>query len=84
MHDCYWTHASDVTKMNQVCRENFVNLHSQPILDDLSRHFEESYISFDALPSDHVLAKAQILFRQVPEKGELDLEVVKDSIYFFS
>uniref|UniRef100_A0A8C0G9D0 DNA-directed RNA polymerase n=1 Tax=Chelonoidis abingdonii TaxID=106734 RepID=A0A8C0G9D0_CHEAB len=37
VHDCYWTHALTVDVMNQVCREQFVELHSQPILQDLSR-----------------------------------------------
>ncbi|XP_023376242.1 DNA-directed RNA polymerase, mitochondrial, partial [Pteropus vampyrus] len=31
VHDCFWTHAADVAVMNQVCREQFVRLHSQPI-----------------------------------------------------
>ena len=30
------------------------------------------------------LAKAKILFGAIPEKGDLDLELVKDSVYFFS
>ena len=84
VHDCYWTHACDVTLMNQVCREQFVNMHSQPILENLSKHFIETYVSYEAEPSDHILNRAQYLFKTVPKKGELDLNVVKDSIYFFS
>ncbi|KAK2107914.1 hypothetical protein P7K49_013079 [Saguinus oedipus] len=37
VHDRFWTHAADVPIMNQVCREQFVRLHSQPIQQDLSR-----------------------------------------------
>ena len=84
VHDCYWTHASDVEIMNQVCREQFVNLHQQPILKDLSEHFQNVYLD-DSLPiSDITMSKAKQLFSDVPAKGKLDLEVVKDSIYFFS
>lgn len=46
VHDCYWTHACTVPEMNKVCREQFVVLHSQPILEDLSRDMVKNY-SFD-------------------------------------
>uniref|UniRef100_A0A8C6T0L7 DNA-directed RNA polymerase n=1 Tax=Neogobius melanostomus TaxID=47308 RepID=A0A8C6T0L7_9GOBI len=36
VHDCYWTHPLTVDTMNKICREQFVALHSQPILQDLS------------------------------------------------
>ena len=84
VHDCYWTHASDVDIMNKVCREQFVNLHSQPILENLSKHFEETNLTIDALPTDSDLARAKVLFKNIPAKGKLNLEVVKDSVYFFS
>ena len=84
VHDCYWTHASKVPVMNQICRQQFVNLHSQPILENLSQHFVNSYVTLDSLPSDKDLALAKMLFKNIPQKGVLDLEVVKDSVYFFS
>ena len=84
VHDCYWTHASDVDVMNKVCRDQFVNLHSQPILENLSKHFEQTYVTYDAIPTDSDLARAKVLFKNIPEKGELNLDVVKDSVYFFS
>lgn len=43
VHDCFWTHASTVPAMNRICREQFVALHSRPILDDLSAFFQEQY-----------------------------------------
>ncbi|KAK9883720.1 hypothetical protein WA026_001908 [Henosepilachna vigintioctopunctata] len=43
VHDCFWTHASTVHIMNKICREQFVALHSQPILEDLSIHLSEKY-----------------------------------------
>ncbi|KAI2808518.1 hypothetical protein BLOT_006463 [Blomia tropicalis] len=37
VHDCYWTHASNIDLMNLYCRKQFVALHSQPILDNLAK-----------------------------------------------
>lgn len=36
VHDCFWTHPNKVPVMSQICREQFVLLHSQPILEDLT------------------------------------------------
>ena len=35
VHDSYWTHAGDVDIMNECIREQFIVLHSQPILERL-------------------------------------------------
>lgn len=43
VHDCFWTHASTVTSMNRICREQFILLHSQPILEDLAENFYQKY-----------------------------------------
>uniref|UniRef100_A0A671SGJ4 DNA-directed RNA polymerase n=1 Tax=Sinocyclocheilus anshuiensis TaxID=1608454 RepID=A0A671SGJ4_9TELE len=45
VHDCYWTHAVTVDTMNRVCREQFVALHSQPILEELSGFLLKKYCS---------------------------------------
>uniref|UniRef100_H2VAF5 DNA-directed RNA polymerase n=1 Tax=Takifugu rubripes TaxID=31033 RepID=H2VAF5_TAKRU len=45
VHDCFWTHALTVDTMNKVCREQFVALHSQPILQELSNFLLEKYCS---------------------------------------
>uniref|UniRef100_A0A8C3VSD5 DNA-directed RNA polymerase n=1 Tax=Catagonus wagneri TaxID=51154 RepID=A0A8C3VSD5_9CETA len=47
VHDCFWTHAADIAVMNQVCREQFVQLHRQPILHDLSRFLRKRFCTFD-------------------------------------
>ena len=70
--------------MNNVCREQFVNLHEQPILEDLSTYFQDVYLDKYSSVSDTTMHKAKMLFMDVPKKGELDLNVVKNSIYFFS
>jgi DNA-directed RNA polymerase len=43
VHDSYWTHACDVDAMNEVIREEFVALHSQPIMENLMQAFEKRY-----------------------------------------
>uniref|UniRef100_A0A8C4F6Q0 DNA-directed RNA polymerase n=1 Tax=Dicentrarchus labrax TaxID=13489 RepID=A0A8C4F6Q0_DICLA len=53
VHDCFWTHALTVDTMNKVCREQFVALHSQPILQELSNFLLNKYCSSPPL---HVLA----------------------------
>lgn len=83
VHDCYWTHAPDVDIMNKVCRDQFVNLHKQPILEDLSRHFSLVYLDHKGITETQA-ARARALFARIPEKGKLDLDVVKGSTYFFS
>uniref|UniRef100_A0A672HQW3 DNA-directed RNA polymerase n=2 Tax=Salarias fasciatus TaxID=181472 RepID=A0A672HQW3_SALFA len=45
VHDCFWTHAITVDIMNKVCREQFVALHSQPILQELSNFLLQKYCS---------------------------------------
>uniref|UniRef100_A0A8C7QEL6 DNA-directed RNA polymerase n=1 Tax=Oncorhynchus mykiss TaxID=8022 RepID=A0A8C7QEL6_ONCMY len=45
VHDCFWTHAITVDTMNKVCREQFVALHSQPILQELSNFLLKKYFS---------------------------------------
>uniref|UniRef100_A0A8C0FSB5 DNA-directed RNA polymerase n=1 Tax=Bubo bubo TaxID=30461 RepID=A0A8C0FSB5_BUBBB len=47
VHDCYWTHALTVDAMNQICRQQFVALHSEKILQDLSKFMVEKYCSPD-------------------------------------
>ena len=99
VHDCYWTHACSVKPMNEVCREQFVRLHSEPILEQLADSFEDNYLLSSAdndsnevlsnrVVSDIEMAKAKKLFQSVPKKGNdecaLNLNIVKKSVYFFS
>ncbi|XP_075400141.1 DNA-directed RNA polymerase, mitochondrial [Tenrec ecaudatus] len=87
VHDCFWTHAADVPVMNQVCREQFVQLHSQPILRDLSRFLVRRFCSVSKSETFSKNIQARKLFQtllDVPETGTFDLELVKRSKYFFS
>ncbi|NWS18910.1 RPOM protein, partial [Pachyramphus minor] len=84
VHDCYWTHALTVDIMNQICRQQFVALHSEKILQDLSEFMLEKYCS----PSSETIAtwqkKLMEQLSNVPRTGEFDLKQVMDSTYFFS
>uniref|UniRef100_UPI00398F7099 DNA-directed RNA polymerase, mitochondrial isoform X2 n=1 Tax=Pristiophorus japonicus TaxID=55135 RepID=UPI00398F7099 len=88
VHDCFWTHAFTVDVMNKVCREQFVALHTQPILQDLSKFLVNKYRH--NIPVDRKSKKLQEykrmleLLSKVPKTGEFDLEKVKESTYFFS
>uniref|UniRef100_A0A8C5LN70 DNA-directed RNA polymerase n=1 Tax=Leptobrachium leishanense TaxID=445787 RepID=A0A8C5LN70_9ANUR len=86
VHDCFWTHADTVDIMNKVCREQFVALHSQPILHNLSIFLQQKYCqNLDTNPNRSTDTLRMLLhFNQVPETGGFDLKQVKDSIYFFS
>ncbi|KAI9283351.1 hypothetical protein BY458DRAFT_467671 [Sporodiniella umbellata] len=46
VHDSYWTHACHVDSMNEVIREQFIELHSQPIMENLLEEFQERYKNF--------------------------------------
>lgn len=70
VHDSYWTLPADVPTMNRLLREQFIALHSLPLLENLRESFVKRYpdISFD----------------EVPPKGAFDLNKVLESTYFFS
>ena len=80
VHDSYWTHAcwcweeelvvGDIDTMNQLLREQFVKLYSQPILEN----FLESL----------VIRYPDLSFPKIPEKGHLDLQRILESPYFFN
>ncbi|NXF95808.1 RPOM protein, partial [Eubucco bourcierii] len=84
VHDCYWTHALTVDIMNQICRQQFVALHSEKILQDLSEFMLEKYCS----PGKETRAlwqkKLMEQLSNVPKTGEFNLKEVMDSTYFFS
>lgn len=70
VHDSYWTHPSDATKLNYILREKFIDLHSSPLLNNLHDNFVSRY------PHEK--------FPAIPTLGDFDLNEVKNSAYFFS
>ncbi|OAF69413.1 hypothetical protein A3Q56_02812, partial [Intoshia linei] len=82
VHDCFWTHPSTVEIMNKVCREQFVALHSQPILSDLRDQFTE-LIKKDSKYAIKPNSKQKV-FDNIPKTGTFDLNSILKSEYFFS
>jgi len=70
VHDSYWSHACNVDVMNDTLRGCFVDLYSQPILENLREDFITRY--------------PNINFPEIPDRGELNLELVRQSAYFFN
>jgi DNA-directed RNA polymerase len=70
VHDSFWTHAGDVRRLAGLLRETFVELHSQPLLEQLLADFQEQHPNVE--------------FPPIPAKGDLDITSVLDSEYFFS
>lgn len=46
VHDSYWTHACNVDEMNKIIRDQFIELHSQPIMENLLKEFQERYKNY--------------------------------------
>ena len=70
VHDSFWTHASTVPEMATILRREFVDLHSQPLLQHLRAQWIAENPGVELPP--------------VPPRGNLDLNVVLGSPYFFS
>lgn len=70
VHDSYWTHACYVDQMNTVLRDQFIELHSRPLLQELLDNFNRRY--------------PYVWFPPLPKKGPLDLAQVANSRYFFN
>ncbi|XP_066246589.1 DNA-directed RNA polymerase, mitochondrial [Euwallacea similis] len=90
VHDCYWTHASTIHIMNKICREQFVALHSEPILENLSAFLFDMYASSasdftsDGSITDFSKNKLNKVLKRLPRKGDFDINNILSSIYFFS
>ncbi|RKP26622.1 hypothetical protein SYNPS1DRAFT_2358, partial [Syncephalis pseudoplumigaleata] len=46
VHDSYWTHACDIDTMSAVLRDQFITLHSQPLMENLRNEFIERYAGY--------------------------------------
>lgn len=72
IHDQFGTHASKTDLMMRILREEFVSLYSQDVLGNLLNQWRDlcSTVEFEDIPQDVY--------------GDLDVNCVKDSRYFFS
>jgi DNA-directed RNA polymerase len=69
VHDSFGVHASDVDLLNRTVREEFVTMHSEPLM---ANSFKEQLLATGiALPS-------------LPPPGTLDIREVVESPYFFA
>uniref|UniRef100_A0A6M2DMP6 DNA-directed RNA polymerase n=1 Tax=Xenopsylla cheopis TaxID=163159 RepID=A0A6M2DMP6_XENCH len=90
VHDCFWTHPCTIPVMNKVCREQFVALHSQPILEELSKYLMKKYsypnkdFKNDGSVIEQTKKKLNKVLRRLPARGEFELNNVLKSTYFFS
>eukprot|EP01138_Halocafeteria_seosinensis_P012841 gb/GECG01013117.1/.p1 GENE.gb/GECG01013117.1/~~gb/GECG01013117.1/.p1 ORF type:complete len:1066 (+),score=121.31 gb/GECG01013117.1/:1-3198(+) len=70
VHDSFWTHAADVDTMNVSIRDQFIKLYSMPLLEQFRETLQIRFPHID--------------FPPLPERGNLDLEEIRQSAYFFS
>jgi len=71
VHDSFWTHAADVDVMNEVLRDRFVHLYkTRDVLEDLRDSLLRRFPDVD--------------FPELPPRGTLNLDDVRDSTYFFA
>lgn len=70
VHDSFWTHGGTATRLGEMLRDAFVELHSRPLLEDLLAQLQAAH--------------PDITFPPLPARGKLELEKVRQSTYFFS
>ena len=73
IHDSYGVHPSEVDRLHEILREEFINMYREDWLAEFERQLAEQ------LPAEVV---AQ--FPPRPTLGSMDIESVKDSMYFFA
>ncbi|KEG10559.1 putative mitochondrial DNA-directed RNA polymerase [Trypanosoma grayi] len=77
VHDSYWTYACDLPVLSKVLRQQFVTLYGKyDPLWELKEQWEEAYFMD--------LRRHGVRLPDPPQRGDLDLNVVLDSPYFFS
>ncbi|KAL7630099.1 UNVERIFIED_CONTAM: hypothetical protein RMT77_019767 [Armadillidium vulgare] len=76
--------------MNKICREEFVKLHSQPILENLAKFMINKYSSYSNYYTCYTSKNSVEIYslhdmlHKVPKKGDLDINEVLRSVFFFS
>jgi len=70
VHDSYWCHPSDMDRLHEILRETFVEIHREPILENLLAEWRTNYPGCQ--------------FPEIPPFGTLDITQVLQSPYFFS
>ena len=70
IHDDFGVHACDIDTWHKIIRQEFINLHSTDLLEKFKQEQEQN-------------SSVDVILPDLPEKGSLVLEEVKDSLYFF-
>ena len=70
VHDCYWTHAEDMDRLNVILRDQFVLINEEPIIDNLYWYWREEY--------------PEAKLPDPPAVGDFDISEVRSATYFFS
>ena len=73
VHDSFATHACNTGLLNEVLRECFIEQYREDTLDDLYAQLQ-----------DQVSTEVFNLIEPPPHRGNMDLEAVRDSLYFFA
>lgn len=86
VHDSFWTHASDIPQLNKILRNEFVKLHKENVMEKLREEFLEKYGKncIPVLKDGKFVNWRTISIPPLPERGNFDIELVRESVYFFS
>ena len=76
-------HVLNVTKESYIA-QHFIPKSREELKTEKQRERQEDKL--DKLEENYEtnMARREALFQEIPQKGKLDLNVVKDSTYFFS
>jgi DNA-directed RNA polymerase len=70
VHDSFGVHAADVDCLNRVLREEFVRIYSEPILQNFLNELRQAH--------------PDVQLPELPQTGNLDIQQVISSPYFFA
>jgi DNA-directed RNA polymerase, mitochondrial len=70
VHDSFGVHACDIDRLHRVLREEFVAIHSEPVLENFLNDLRKAHPRLD--------------FPDLPPAGNLDIHQVLESPYFFA
>lgn len=71
VHDSFGVHAADMDRFLEIIKDTFVSIYSQPVLHDLYVEFQRQ-------------APEGVVIPEPPELGDFDIELVRQSEFFFA
>ena len=76
-------HVENMTKADYIA-QHFVPKTTEELRTEKQRERQEDKLDKLEESYETNMARREALFQEIPQKGKLDLNVVKDSTYFFS